>query len=220
MHRDLLRNWGRSPEHEFFSMARIGYVRISPNGLDWGAQSAGLRAAGCKIVHPVSATTANGSEDGIAAILDVVSPGDELVVVSLDRLAQSTRNVLKLLPALEAKKVTLTVLDPPLSTKDAPPSRIASLLAMGAEMERNLWRERQQVGIEAAKRKGVYRGRKPTVPADEVRAMFAAGHGPTNIARKLGISRMYVYRLTKGMARPSDGKVKHSDVAKKHQKAS
>jgi DNA invertase Pin-like site-specific DNA recombinase len=220
MRRDLLRNWGRSPEHEFFSMARIGYVRISPNSPDWGAQSADLRAAGCKIVHPVSATTSNGGEDGIAAILDVVSPGDELVVVRLDRLAESTRNVLELLPALEAKHVTLTVLDPPLSTKDTPPSRMVPLLAMGAEMERNLWRERQQMGIEAAKRKGVYRGRKPTVPVDEVRAMYAAGQGPTSIARKLGISRMYVYRLTKGMARPSNGKTKHSLVMKEHQKAS
>jgi DNA invertase Pin-like site-specific DNA recombinase len=44
---------------------------------------------------------------------------------------------------------------------------------------------------------GVYRGRKPTVPADRVREMRATGHKPGSIAKELGISRMHVYRLTK-----------------------
>jgi hypothetical protein len=39
--------------------------------------------------------------------------------------------------------------------------------------------------------------RKPTVPADRVREMRAAGHKPGAIAKELGISRMHVYRLTK-----------------------
>src|SRR4051812_21175548 len=39
---------------------------------------------------------------------------------------------------------------------------------MVAEMERKFIRERQQAGIEAAKAKGVYRGRKPSVPVAKV----------------------------------------------------
>jgi DNA invertase Pin-like site-specific DNA recombinase len=195
-------------------MARIGYVRISPNRQDWEEQAAALRAAGCKIVHPASASPGSRDEaQALPDILDLPAPGDELVVVKLDRLAVSTPDILKLLPALEAKGVTLTVLDPPLSTRDFASPSVATLLAMGAEMERNLWRERQQVGIEAAKRKGVYRGRKPSVPADRVRAMYAAGEGPTSIARTLGISRMYVYRLTKGMARRSNARIKRLDMS-------
>jgi len=38
---------------------------------------------------------------------------------------------------------------------------------------------------------------KPTVPADRVREMHAAGHKPTAIAKEIGISRTHVYRLTK-----------------------
>ena len=49
-------------------------------------------------------------------------------------------------------------------------------------------------GIEAAKKAGVYRGRKPSVPVEKVREMHAAGHGPSAIAKALGISRMSVHR--------------------------
>ena len=70
-----------------------------------------------------------------------------------------------------------------------------TVLGMVAEMERKFIRERQQAGIEAAKAKGVYRGRKPSVPVAKVWEMRASGHGPTAIAAALGISRMSVHRV-------------------------
>ena len=36
------------------------------------------------------------------------------------------------------------------------------------------------------------------MPADRVREMRSEGHKPGAIAKELGISRMHVYRLTKG----------------------
>ena len=72
---------------------------------------------------------------------------------------------------------------------------------MVAEMERRFIRERQRAGIEAAKAKGIYKGRKPSVPVAKVREMHEAGQGPTAIAKALGISRMSVHRaLTPGSA--------------------
>jgi DNA invertase Pin-like site-specific DNA recombinase len=72
-----------------------------------------------------------------------------------------------------------------------------TVLGMVAEMERKLIRERQQAGIEA-KAKGVYKGRKPSIPVANIREMWAAGHGPTAIAKALGISRMSVHRALSG----------------------
>jgi DNA invertase Pin-like site-specific DNA recombinase len=40
-----------------------------------------------------------------------------------------------------------------------------------AEMEHKFILERQKVGIEIAKAKGVYKGRKPSVPIQRVREM-------------------------------------------------
>jgi DNA invertase Pin-like site-specific DNA recombinase len=90
------------------------------------------------------------------------------------------------------------VLEPAFSTKDAAGPILVTVLGMVAEMERKFTRERQQAGIEAAKAKGVYKGRTPSVPVEKVRAMRANGDGPTTIAKALGISRMSVHRVLSG----------------------
>jgi DNA invertase Pin-like site-specific DNA recombinase len=62
---------------------------------------------------------------------------------------------------------------------------------MVAEMERQCILERQRAGIEAAKAKGdIYKGRKPSVPVEEVRRLHGEGKGPGEIAEVLGVSRM------------------------------
>jgi DNA invertase Pin-like site-specific DNA recombinase len=132
---------------------------------------------------------------GFASILEFIRAGDELVVVKLDRLGRSTRDVLNLVHELEAKGAALTVLEPALSIKDATGSILVTVLGMVAEMERRFIRERQQAGIEVAKAKGVYRGRKPSVPVVKVCELHEAGHGPSAIAKSLGISRMSVHRV-------------------------
>ena len=69
-----------------------------------------------------------------------------------------------------------------------------TVLGIVAEVERKFIRKRQQAGIEAAKAKGIYRGRKPPLLLAKVREMRDAGRGPTAIAKALGISHMSVHR--------------------------
>jgi DNA invertase Pin-like site-specific DNA recombinase len=55
-------------------------------------------------------------------------------------------------------------------------------------MERKFILERQRVGIEAAEAKGgVYKGRKPSVPVEEVRRLYGEGKGPAEIVEALGV---------------------------------
>ena len=49
-------------------------------------------------------------------------------------------------------------------------------------------------GIAKAKAAGVYKGRKPSVEVDAVRALKVSGKGPAEIAKELGIGRASVYR--------------------------
>jgi len=123
--------------------------------------------------------------DELASILDFIRPGDELVVVKLDRLGRNTRNVLNLVHELDQKGAGLRVLEPEFSTSTDTGRILVTVLGMVAEMERNFIRSRQQAGIEAAKKKGVYRGRKPSVPVEAVRKMKADGKGPAEIAKAL-----------------------------------
>ena len=62
-------------------------------------------------------------------------------------------------------------------------------------MGRKFILERQRAGIDAAKAKGgVYEGRKPSVPVEEVRRLRGEGKGPAEIAEAPGVSRMSVWR--------------------------
>jgi DNA invertase Pin-like site-specific DNA recombinase len=69
-----------------------------------------------------------------------------------------------------------------------------NILASFAEFETDIRKERQMEGIAKAKAANVYKGRKPSVPVEEVRRLAGEGVGPTDIAKRLGIGRASVYR--------------------------
>ena len=85
------------------------------------------------------------------------------------------------------------------------------MLGVFAEFETNLRRERQAEGINAAKRKGVYRGRPPKIDMKAVQAKLGAGLSPTEVAREMGISRGTVYKAKAQMPR---GANVHKEVEK------
>src|SRR5262252_10303524 len=72
-----------------------------------------------------------------------------------------------------------------------------NMLASFAEFERSLIRERQREGIALAKKKGVYRGRKPALTIEQaeiLRRRAAGGEKKAALARELGISRETLYQ--------------------------
>jgi DNA invertase Pin-like site-specific DNA recombinase len=83
--------------------------------------------------------------------MDFIRAGDCLVVVKLDRLGRSTRDVSNLVHELEQKDAHLRVLEPAIST-DGPMAKVMlTVLGMVAEMELGFIRERQLAGIAKAK---------------------------------------------------------------------
>jgi len=63
---------------------------------------------------------------------------------------------------------------------------------MVADMELTFIKERQLAGIEAAKDKDVYRGRRKTVDETEIHTRIASGSTKAQVARDMGVSRMTV----------------------------
>jgi len=49
-------------------------------------------------------------------------------------------------------------------------------------------------GINAAKARGVYKGRKPSNKPDEIRRLSNEALGATTIAKKVGVGRASMYR--------------------------
>jgi len=71
---------------------------------------------------------------------------------------------------------------------------VITILGMVTDMELKFIKDRQRAGIEAAKTKGVYEGRRKTVDDAEIQRRVAEGHPKAQVARDLSVSRMTVYR--------------------------
>lgn len=176
-------------------MPRIGYARVSSSSQDLDTQKAKLKAAGCEVIR--SETVSGASRDDrseLATVMEFLREGDELVVHRLDRLGRSTRDVLNLVHELDAKGASLRVLEPEVTTAGDMGRMLITVLGMVADMELKFIRDRQRAGIEAAKDKGVYKGRRKSVDDNEIRKLADEGIAKAQIARDLGVSRMTVYR--------------------------
>ena len=178
-------------------MPFYGYARVSTFDQDLGLQRAALKAAGCGVIR---AETASGTRrDGrteLQALLDFVQPGDTLVVTRIDRLARSLKDLQDIVHELRQRGVALRATAQPVDTGTAAGKAFLDMLGVFAEFETNLRRERQLEGIRAAKERGIYKGRRPSIDAAEVRRLREQEKlGPAIIARRLGIGRASVYRV-------------------------
>lgn len=177
-------------------MALYGYARVSSNDQDYTLQEQALRAAGCEVIRAEKVTgTSRTDRTELQVLLDFLRSGDTLVVTRIDRLARSIKDLQDIVFTLKEQGVTLKATEQPIDTRSASGKAFLDMLGVFAEFETNLRRERQIEGIAAAKSRGVYRGRKPSVNTAEIlRLRIEDKLGATAIARRLGIGRATVYR--------------------------
>lgn len=122
-----------------------------------------------------------------------------LVITRIDRIARSVLDLQQLVQQLKEQKIILKALEQPISKNSASGKAFLDMLAVFAEFEFNIHKERQLEGIAAAKIAGKYKGRKP-LPNEiktQVSKLYAEHHSITAIASKLNISRNSVYKLLK-----------------------
>jgi DNA invertase Pin-like site-specific DNA recombinase len=141
------------------------------------------------------AQPAQASRQGRLSSLAFLQRGDILTVTRVDRLARSIGDLQDIVRELRNKGVTLKATEQPIDTSNAAGKAFLDMLGVFAEFETNLRRERQMEGIKAAKARGVYQGRPPSIKPEMIAALKAEGLGATAIARRLGINRASVYRL-------------------------
>jgi DNA invertase Pin-like site-specific DNA recombinase len=171
-------------------MLRIGYVRLHDDhlGADPAAETAALKALGCHVVRAEEPPSPGGDDLAVLrSILEFIGAGDELVVGRLEHLGASGRAMLEALQALERRGASLQIVEPDLSSTGPGGS------ALRAALE----------AVAAAEPLGAARSRRPAV-AQDIRALQRAGIGPVEIARRLGVSRMTVWRKLKA-AEPCPG---------------
>ena len=121
-------------------------------------------------------------------INQILKEGDLLAVTKLDRCSRNTLSFLQLKNQLAEKGVAFWVLDLPRDYLENSSSSqlISTALAAIAEFETARRKERQRQGIEAAKEKNKYTGRKTVITKDLIKTVEKyknLGVSVTEIAR-------------------------------------
>ncbi len=175
---------------------RIGYARVSTEDQKLAIQKATLDKDGCAIIFEEKRTgTKRNDRQQLELALKVLTKGDTLVVTRLDRLGRSMRDLANLVHEIEEIGANLRVIEQSVDTGTSAGRAFFGMLAVFAQFETDVRRERQAEGIAKAKKAGVYTGGKARIDRDRVNALSADGMGPAAIARKLGVSRMSIYRI-------------------------
>ena len=123
-----------------------------------------------------------------------------IVCWKLDRLSRSLRDGINTLCDWCDRGLRVVSVTQQIDFNGTVGKMIASVLFAVAEMEQETRRERQRAGIEAAKERGVYRGRKPgSTKANPTQAKKLRKKGLTldEIATAMGVSRITVCRYLK-----------------------
>jgi DNA invertase Pin-like site-specific DNA recombinase len=178
---------------------RIGYIRVSSVDQNTDRQTEALAELSIDktFVDKVSGRDTNRPQ--LKAALDYMRDGDVLVVHSMDRLARNMRDLQNLIADLNARNIAVEFVKEHLTFtgEDSPMSKLMlSILGGVAEFERAIIRERQREGIQIAKAKGVYRGRKRALTSDQAASLRdrAKSEKKAALAREFGISRETLYQ--------------------------
>ncbi|WP_416432778.1 recombinase family protein [Lactococcus cremoris] len=153
-------------------MSKIGYARVSSKEQNLDRQLEALQS-----VSKVFSDKASGQSTErpqLQAMLDYLREGDIVIVTELDRLGRNNKDLTEIMNAIQQKGATLEVLNLPSMNgiEDENLRRLINNLVVElykyqAESERKRIKERQAQGIELAKKKGRFTGRKSIFQKDD-----------------------------------------------------
>jgi DNA invertase Pin-like site-specific DNA recombinase len=176
----------------------VGFARTSTTHQKYSleAQIENLTQAGCEKIFSEEVSAVASQRPQFDAAMEFVRDGDTLVVCSLSRFARSIRDLTKQVDILDAKNVSLNVLDISLDSDSPTGKLMLNLLGSINQFEVQLLLERQRVGIEKAKAAGKFKGRAATARAktDKIQELLASGMKPAAVAKQLSIGVASVYR--------------------------
>ncbi len=187
---------------------KIGYARVSTRDQNLASQVDILQQAGCEKIFQDVACGAKAERPGLDALLESVRPEDSIVIYKLDRLGRNLHHLVELVNQLMEQNIGLISLNDSVDTS-TPQGRLNfNLFAALAEFEREIIRERTQIGLSSARLRGRRGGRPKGLPkqaqqvACAAETLYQEGKLTVDeIARQLGIckSTLYSYLRHRGV---------------------
>lgn len=177
---------------------RYGYVRVSTSEQDPAGQLDAMAATGIgrDRVFVEHASGALNSRPELAKVLQLLRPGDQLVVWRLDRLGRSTGHLIKTVTELGERGVGFCSLTEAIDTTTSAGRMLFGILASLAAFERDVLHERTMAGLAAARARGRVGGRPSVMTPEKLvvaRQMLDAGTPKSVVAKTIGVSRPTLY---------------------------
>lgn len=185
-----------------------GYARVSTKGQDKYGNSlkdqvAKLKAAGCSVIFSDSFTGTKMDRPEFNKLLEVLKPGDVVVVTKLDRFARTAADGAKLIQKLVEMGVVVNVLNMGIADNTPMGKLMVTILLAFAEFERDMIVERTAAGKEVAKANNPdwHEGRTRMDIPDFEKFLKKQKEGilsVTECCKALGISRSTWYKRVAG----------------------
>ncbi|MBP9691753.1 MAG: recombinase family protein [Alphaproteobacteria bacterium] len=178
----------------------IGYVRVSTFDQNPERQLEGIP------VDRLFTDQASGKDlkrPAFEELMAYVREGDQVIIHSMDRLARNLDHLRQVVNRLNTQGISVRFLKENLTFtgQDSPMANLMlSVMGAMAEFERSLIRERQREGVQIAKAKGLYTGRKKSLSQEqlsELQKRIAEGEKKASLARHFNISRETLYQYVK-----------------------
>jgi DNA invertase Pin-like site-specific DNA recombinase len=181
------------------------YARVSTHdqqtlGLQTEAMTAYISDRGWNLVKPIKDIGSGAKERGGRELLLKAARRrevDVIVVWRLDRWGRSVSDLMTTLRELTDLGVGFVSLTEALDLTTPTGRAMAGMLAIFAEFEREILRERVKAGIAQARKEGRPHGRPRTasLKSDEILRLKTDGLSHSEIARQLDIGRTSVRRI-------------------------
>ena len=177
----------------------VAYARVSTGQQDNQSQVDRLKAACATKVFTEKRSGLDGERPTLAECLRYVREGDTLIVTKLDRLARSTADLYRIVTDLTTRGVAFRVLDDAaVDTSSRTGKLVMGILALIAEFETEIRRERQMEGIARAKAEGRSGGRPRLLNASvegRIRQLRTDGLSIRRIAAEVGFSKATIQKV-------------------------
>jgi len=179
----------------------IGYARVSAEDQNLDLQLDALKEAGCKKILQDKISGVKEDRDGLLQVMDIVRPGDTLVVWKLDRLGRSLQHLISVVDELKGKDVYFKSIKESLDTSSSTGKLIFHIFGALAEFERDIIRERTMAGLKAARARGRIGGRPKALSQEKINLAKTLAndnaHSVSQVCDILGISKATLYRYLK-----------------------
>ena len=184
-------------------MTLYGYARVSvrePEDKNLDLQVERLVRAGCAMGN-IRAEEASGAKDdrgGLLELLDLVAPGDTLVVTHIDRLSRGLTYGLQVIEGLHHAGVEFRSLAEDFDTATANGKLQLQMVLAFSEWWRNSIRERSVAGQAKARIEGRFPGRRPSLSEQQreyIREERSRGVSQRELAKRLEVSRWTIQQV-------------------------